>query len=199
MKGIGKGRTAVSPLLWGLYINLNPVLRPPGRHFVLPHQPLPRNLNTDKLLPQSMRIELIPIYMLLPWNSLSSRVQKQSLPENSLFLSSLIINHKPTAPAPPTPPPAFVKNQYPLGSGCADSSPSPGSCVSNSKHLLSHVLSLFSLQSCASWLPSVHLDLLITFVLFHQPPDLVPGFLPMVMDSATSVLKKTSFQWTTVI
>lgn len=31
------------------------------------------------------------------------------------------------------------------------------------------------------------------------PTDLVPGFLPMVMDSATSVLKKTSFQWTTVI
>lgn len=61
MKGIEKGRTAVSPLLWCLYINLNPVLRPPGSHFVLPHQPLPRNLNTDKLLPQSMRIGAIPI------------------------------------------------------------------------------------------------------------------------------------------
>jgi len=33
--------------------------------------------------------------------------------------------------------------------------------------------------SCASWLLSVHLDLLTTFlVLFHQPTDLVPGFCP---------------------
>lgn len=38
--------------------------------------------------------------------------------------------------------------------------------------------------SCASWLLSVHLDLLTTFlVLFHQPTDLVPGFLPLVIPS----------------
>ena len=89
VKGIGKGRTAVSPLLWCLYIKLNPVFRPPGRHFVFPHQPLPRNLNTDKLLPQSIRIGAIPICCF----------PETICPENSLFLSSLIINHK----FPPSP------------------------------------------------------------------------------------------------
>lgn len=38
--------------------------------------------------------------------------------------------------------------------------------------------------SCASWLLSIHLDLLTTFlVLFHQPTDLVPGFLTLVIPS----------------
>lgn len=46
--------------------------------------------------------------------------------------------------------------------------------------------------SCASWLPSIHLDLLTTFLeLFHQPSYLVPGILPMVIP-ATLLLKKTT-------
>lgn len=47
------------------------------------------------------------------------------------------------------------------------------------------------IMSCASWLLSVHLDLLTTFpVLFHQPTDLVPGFLPKMIPT-TLLLKKT--------
>lgn len=54
-----------------------------------------------------------------------------------------------------------------------------------------------STTSCASWLLNVHLDPLMTFLPFHQPTDLVPGFLSMVIP-ATLLLKKTPFQWTTV-
>lgn len=43
------------------------------------------------------------------------------------------------------------------------------------------------------------LDLPTSFlVLYHQPTDLVPGFLLMVIP-ITLLLKKTLFQWTTVI
>lgn len=53
-------------------------------------------------------------------------------------------------------------------------------------------------MSCASWLLSAHLDLLMTFfLLVHQPADLVPGFLSTVIPT-TLLLKKTPFQWTTV-
>lgn len=56
------------------------------------------------------------------------------------------------------------------------------SCIGNAMHLL----------------PVLSLNLLTIFlVLFHQPTDLVPGFLPMAIP-ITLLLKKTPFQWTTV-
>lgn len=70
--------------------------------------------------------------------------------------------------------------------------------LSFSSELLCKLITLHPkwITSCASWLLSVHLDLLTTFLLLdHQPTDLVPGFLLMVIP-ATLLLKKASFQWT---
>lgn len=52
--------------------------------------------------------------------------------------------------------------------------------------------------SCASWLLSLHLDPVMTFLLLVLPSaELMPGFLSMVIPT-TLLLKKTPFQWTTV-